>query len=123
MSSDDLFDALDRAEQSRRRTRRQLPTTGKAGFGDALAGTSRVDVAKAAKKASIQGQYWLRTLRLPPDYQDLTRQIYSQEPRAKSIADVERWIYTMGLIAYFHEGKRPEYSETIEREINLPGIK
>ena len=81
-----------------------------------------MDVAKAARKKTFQGKYWLRTLRLPPEYQELTREIYQQEVRAKSLAEIERWIYTMGLIAYFHEGKRPHYNESISRDIELPQV-
>ena len=39
-----------------------------------------------------------------------------------SLAEIERWIYTMGLIAYFQEGKRPQYSEAISRKIELPEV-
>jgi hypothetical protein len=38
------------------------------------------------------------------------------------LAEVERWIYTMGLLAYFEEGKRPQYSEAVAREIDLPEV-
>lgn len=65
--------------------------------------------------------YWSRTLRLPPDYREIVREIYQQEPRAKSIADLERWFFAKGIEAYL-KGERPEYAETIERAIELPAL-
>ena len=91
-------------------------------FDEALGQVTSRDVARAANKKTFQGKYWLRTLRLPPEYQDLTREIFQQEVRAKSLAEIERWIYTMGLMAYFQEGKRPSYNESISRDIELPSL-
>ena len=123
MSFDNPFDDLERAEEEARQERQER--RGKRDpfqFDDALEEVTKQDVARAARKKTFQGKYWLRTLRLPPEYQDLTRDIYQQEVRAKSLAEIERWIYTMGLIAYFQEGKRPHYNETISRDIDLPDI-
>ena len=122
MSFDDPFEELDKAEQEARQKKRQRRQTGSnvPQFDDALQQVTSIDVARAARKKTFQGKYWLRTLRLPPEYQELTRQIFQLEPRARSLADIERWIYTMGLVAYFQEGKRPQYSETISRDIDLP---
>lgn len=125
MSFDDPFGDLERAEeearqqkQQKKRSRgRQVPQ-----FDAALEQVSSADVARAARKKTVQGKYWLRTLRLPPEYQELTREIYQQEERAKSLADIERWLYTMGLVAYFQEGKRPIYNETVSRTIDLPDL-
>lgn len=120
MTFDNPFDDLEKAEEEARQKRqtRRDPFN----FDEALEQVTARDVAKAARKKTFQGKYWLRTLRLPPEYQDLTREIYQNEVRAKSLAEIERWIYTMGLVAYFQEGKRPMYSETIAREIELPEI-
>ncbi len=124
MSFDNPFDDLEKAEEEARQQKEARG--GKARdpfqFDEALEQVTAMDVAKAARKKTFQGKYWLRTLRLPPEYQDLTRDIYQQEVRAKSLAQIERWIYTMGLIAYFQEGKRPHYSESISREIELPQV-
>jgi predicted Zn-dependent peptidase len=123
VSFDNPFDDLERVEEEARKER--LERRSKRDpfqFDDALEEVTKMDVAKAARKKTFQGKYWLRTLRLPPEYQDLTREIYQQEVRAKSLAEIERWIYTMGLIAYFREGKRPHYNETISRDIDLPDI-
>ncbi len=124
MSFDDPFEELEKAEKEARRQKRggrssssQVPH-----FDAALDQVSAIDVAKAARKKTFQGKYWLRTLRLPPEYQELTREIFQMEPRARSLAEIERWIYTMGLVAYFQEGKRPQYSEAISRDIELPDL-
>jgi hypothetical protein len=124
MSFDDPFEELEKAEkeaqqkkQQNRQRSRQTPQ-----FDAALEQISKQDVAKAARKKTYQGKYWLRTLRLPPEYQELTREIFRMEPRARSLAEIERWIYTMGLLAYFREGRRPQYSEAISRDIELPDI-
>ena len=123
MSFDNPFDDLERAEEEARQARQERRgTRDPFQFDDALEEVTKQDVARAARKKTFQGKYWLRTLRLPPEYQDLTRDIYQQEVRAKSLAEIERWIYTMGLIAYFQEGKRPHYNETISRDIDLPDI-
>lgn len=120
MSFDDPFEELEQAEKEARQKRRQARQTPQ--FDAALDQISAMDVAKAARKKTFQGKYWLRTLRLPPQYQELTREIFQMEPRARSLAEIERWIYTMGLLAYFQEGKRPQYSEAISRDIKLPQI-
>lgn len=91
-------------------------------FNDPLSQMGKADAAKATQSSSsMRGQYWQRTLRLPPEYQDLTLQIH-HEGRARSIADTERWIYAMGLQAYFVEGKRPTYVKSVARDIELPSF-
>ena len=123
MSFDNPFDDLEKAEEEARQEKRERRTPRDPyQFDEALEQVTAMDVAKAARKKTFQGKYWLRTLRLPPEYQELTRDIYQQEVRAKSLAEIERWIYTMGLIAYFQEGKRPHYSESISRQIELPQV-
>jgi len=124
MSFDDPFEDLEKAEREARQQKQQRrpPRAKGANFDEALEQVTSQDVARAARKKTFQGKYWLRTLRLPPEYQELTREIYQQEIRAKSLAEIERWIYTMGLVAYLHEGKRPVYNETISRDIDLPEI-
>ena len=118
---DDLFSDLEQAEKSAKQKKTGRKKKGE--FDSALSETSFSDVARAAKKTTVRGKYWLRTLRLPPEYQELTRDIFKREVQAKSLADIERWIYTMGLIAYYQEGKRPEYQqESISRDISLPDI-
>jgi len=126
MSFDDPFADLEQAEkEARQRKQQKRKAPGKRQvpqFDAALDQVRAVDVARAARKTTVQGKYWLRTLRLPPEYQELTRQIFQQEERAKSLADIERWLYTMGLLAYFQEGKRPVYNETVSRAIDLPDL-
>ena len=124
MSFDDPFEELEKAEKEARQQRRQGRQASRPvpQFDAALDQVSSIDVARAARKKTFQGKYWLRTLRLPPQYQELTRDIFQMEPRARSLAEIERWIYTMGLVAYLQEGKRPQYSEDISRDIELPEI-
>jgi len=124
MSFDDPFEELEKAEKEARQQRRQGRQASRQvpQFDAALDQVSSIDVARAARKKTFQGKYWLRTLRLPPQYQELTREIFQMEPRARSLAEIERWIYTMGLVAYLQEGKRPQYSEAISRDIELPEI-
>ena len=124
MSFDDPFEELEKAEKEARQQRRQGRQASRKvpQFDAALDQVSSIDVARAARKKTFQGKYWLRTLRLPPQYQELTREIFQMEPRARSLAEIERWIYTMGLLAYLQEGKRPQYSEDISRDIELPDI-
>ena len=124
MSFDDPFEELEKAEKESRQQRRQGRQASRKvpQFDAALDQVSSIDVARAARKKTFQGKYWLRTLRLPPQYQELTREIFQMEPRARSLAEIERWIYTMGLLAYLQEGKRPQYSEDISRDIELPDI-
>ena len=124
MSFDDPFEELEKAEKEARQQRRQGRQASQQvpQFDAALDQVSSIDVARAARKKTFQGKYWLRTLRLPPQYQELTREIFQMEPRARSLAEIERWIYTMGLVAYLQEGKRPQYSEAISRDIELPDI-
>ena len=121
---DDPFDDLEQAERLAKQQKQQKPRAQrkKPQFDQALGQVSSVDVARAAKRKTVQGKYWLRTLRLPPEYQEMTRQIFQEEVRAKSLAEIERWIYTMGLVAYFEEGKRPHYNESVSREIDLPAV-
>ena len=124
MSFDDPFEELEKAEKEASQQRRQGRSSSRQvpQFDAALDQVRAMDVAKAARKKTFQGKYWLRTLRLPPQYQELTREIFQMEPRARSLAEIERWIYTMGLVAYLKEGKRPQYSEAISRDIELPDI-
>lgn len=125
MAFDNPFDDLERAEKEAKAQKRPKrgATRKTTQFDEALEQVSSIDVARAAKRKTVQGKYWLRTLRLPPEYQELTREIFRQEVRAKSLAEIERWIYTVGLIAYFEEGKRPHYSRSVSREIDLPPLK
>lgn len=88
----------------------------------AITGLDRTKVAKAAKKKTMEGQYWKRTMRLPPEFQEMIQDIYTQEVMASSIAEIERWVMAMGLKAYFDEGKRPDYNQKVRREINMPII-
>ncbi|MEZ4514221.1 MAG: hypothetical protein R3C62_20290 [Chloroflexota bacterium] len=98
--------------------KRPLPKSAKP-FVDPLDAVSKSATAKATKSSTMRGQYWQRTLRLPPEYQDLTVEVH-QATRARSIADTERWIYAMGLHAFFVEGKRPSYTQSVARDIELP---
>ncbi|NUO03565.1 MAG: hypothetical protein HUU01_23370 [Saprospiraceae bacterium] len=111
-----IFDELDLAEkEGKNKPRKKKPV-----FNNALEDTSRAKTAKAAGRTTHQGNLWARTIRLPPEYQDVILKIYQNEPRAKSIADIERWIFAKGLEAYFVHGERPAYAESLAREIELP---
>ena len=90
-------------------------------YDSGLKGISIKDTARASKSSVMRGQYWQRTLRLPPSFKDITRHIY-RETGARSIADIERWIYAMGLQAYLEGGERPEFSETLTRDVVLPSF-
>jgi hypothetical protein len=90
-------------------------------YDSGLEGVSMKDTARASKSSVMRGQYWQRTLRLPPSFKDVTRHIY-RETGARSIADIERWIYAMGLQAYLEGGERPEFSETLTRDVVLPSF-
>lgn len=113
--SDDLFEQLEKEEAKAA----AKPKKRKQEYRDALADTTPGQAAKAAGKSTYRGKYWERTVRLPPKYRDIVLEIYKQEPRAKSIADLERWFFAKGIEAYMN-GERPEYTETIERAIELP---
>ena len=115
----DLFEELEQAEKVAAKPKRSA----KKQFNNALAETSRSKTARAAGRTTHKGNYWARTLRLPPAYQDIVLDIYKQEPRAKSIADIERWLFAKGLEAYLVRGERPDYAETIERQIELPAFR
>lgn len=112
MSNDDLFNELEEAEAKTKKR-------GKKEFPDALPDTTPEKTAKAAGRTTYKGSYWARTLRLPPAYREVVLAIYQKEPRVKSIADLERWLFAKGIEAYM-KGERPEYAETIERAIELP---
>jgi hypothetical protein len=90
-------------------------------YDSGLEDVSMEDAAKATKSSTMRGQYWQRTLRLPPSFKEITRRIV-KETGARSIADIERWIYAMGLQAYLEEGKRPDFSETLTKDVVLPSF-
>lgn len=83
--------------------------------------TTRAQASKASgtKDGTYRGGMWNKLFRLPIEYEELVKQV-AIETKAKSMADVERWLVARGLQAYFEDGERPEYKETIERSVQLP---
>lgn len=83
----------------------------------------RVPEAPAAAAASFTGgamvgQYAQRTVRLPPHYLALIREI--AEAEEVSIADAERWVVARGLQAYYEDAERPTFRHNVRRQIILP---
>ena len=67
---------------------------------------------------AMVGQYAQRTVRLPPRYLALIRQMAEVED--VSIADAERWVVARGLQAYYEDGERPTFHRNVRRQIILP---
>jgi hypothetical protein len=86
----------------------------------ALEQTTSLDARKAIG-ASMRGSYWSRTMRLPPEYEKLFRDVAVEEGFG-SLADAERWIVAMGFHAYYTLGLRPEFEKSITRTVVLPEI-
>ncbi len=84
-----------------------------------LADKTPQDAAKASKKTTYKGGMWNRTFRLPLEWEGLIKRIFA-ETKAKSMADVERWLVGRGLQAYYDNGERPEFEETVEKTVVLP---
>ncbi len=87
-------------------------------FDNPLQKVSYSDVAKATKSSAMVGNYAQRTFRLPPEYLELIRQIAANE--VMSIADAERWVVGRGLLAYFDDGEKPEFEQSVRRRVTLP---
>lgn len=102
-----------RRESQSGRRRRQA-------FEDPLDKVSTRDAARATKSKSMIGNYAQRTFRLPPEYLDMIRVIAGQE--IMSIADAERWVVWRGLIAYFEDQERPEFEQSVQRQVHLPAV-
>ncbi len=68
--------------------------------------------------ASMVGQYAQRTLRLPPSYLALMREIAEKE--GTSIAEAERWVVARGLQAYYSAGERPQFEPASGGRLILP---
>ncbi|MFQ5433320.1 MAG: hypothetical protein ACE5FD_00430 [Anaerolineae bacterium] len=71
-----------------------------------------------AATMKLTGQYWQRTVKIPPEWRELIREV-ARIGKFRSIADAERWIISEGLKAFFERGSRPHFEETIEREALL----
>jgi hypothetical protein len=67
----------------------------------------------------MRGNYWSRTMRLPPEFEEKFREVAAQEGFG-SLADAERWIVAMGFHAYYELGLRPEFEKTVTRTVILP---
>ena len=37
-----------------------------------------------------------------------------------SIADAERWVIGQGLLAYYEQGVRPDFVQTVQRQVSCP---
>lgn len=87
-------------------------------FENPLDAVSASQAAKATKSSVMVGQYRQKTLRLPPEYVELMRQVAKEQHM--SVSEAERWIVARGLMAYFEDGERPEFEETVQRRVTLP---
>jgi hypothetical protein len=83
---------------------------------------SKKDVSKAAKSGYRRNGKWNKVFRLPVEWEDLIKQIYAETP-ARSVAEIERWLVGRGLRAYFEDGEKPDFRESIERQVVLPYTK
>lgn len=116
----DLFDELKKRDQQARSKKSGSRKT----KAEQLAGVNplaRQQVnQKEATEATMKltGQYWARTVKIPPDWRDLIHEV-ARLGRFRSLADAERWIISEGLKAFFERGVRPQFEETIEREAIL----
>ncbi len=115
MSLWDQLGALDQDKQAQ-----QEQAEKKRGKRDALGQTTATDARKAVG-ASMRGKYWSRTMRLPPEFEELFKDVAIQEGFG-SLADAERWIVAMGFHAYYELGLRPEFEKAISRTVILPEI-
>jgi hypothetical protein len=93
----------------------------KKSFDNPLEEVTPKDAAKATKSKTMVGQYAQRTFRLPPEYLEMIRII--SETEGMSVADAERWVIYRGLLAYFEDDERPEFVQTVQRQVQLPTIK
>ncbi len=71
-----------------------------------------------AATMKLTGQYWQRTMKIPPEWRELIREV-TRAGKFRSVADAERWIVSEGLRSFFEQGNRPKFEETIEREALL----
>lgn len=113
-----LWDQLESLDQDQQAQKEQAEK--KRGKRDALEQTTPADARKAVG-ASMRGKYWSRTMRLPPEFEELFKNVAIQEGFG-SLADAERWIVAMGFRAYYELGLRPEFEKAITRTVILPEI-
>lgn len=83
---------------------------------------SKNDASKATKSGYRRNGKWNKVFRLPVEWEDLIKQIYAETP-ARSVAEIERWLVGRGLRAYFEDGEKPDFRESIERQVVLPYTK
>lgn len=116
----DLFDELGKRDQQNIRKKgggRKTKAAQLAGVNPlARQQVSQKEATEATMK--LTGQYWARTVKIPPEWRDLIRDV-TRLGGFRSIADAERWIISEGLRAFFERGVRPQFEETIEREAIL----
>lgn len=109
----DIFDDLEQADAEVRRT---MSKKGKKDFSHVnpleQQGITRKETAAAT--TPTEGQYWLRTVKIPPEWRELFRDI-KMTCGFKSLADAERWVISEGLRAYYEQGSRPKFTHTIEQ--------
>ncbi|MFQ5433838.1 MAG: hypothetical protein ACE5FD_03090 [Anaerolineae bacterium] len=111
-----LWDQLESLDQDKQAKKEQ--TEKKRGKRDALEQTTSADARKAVG-ASMRGKYWSRTMRLPPEFEALFKDVATEEGFG-SLADAERWVVAMGFHAYYELGMRPEFEKAITRTVILP---
>ena len=115
----DPMATLKKLQQNKSKAKKKGTAADKEPFDNPL--TSRVsmtDASKATKSGKMVGQYAQRTFRLPPEYLELIRRIAADE--IMSIADAERWVVSQGLLAYFENGERPQFEQSVQRQVQLP---
>lgn len=113
-----LWDQLESIDQNQQAQKEQAGK--KRGKRAALEQTTPADARKAVG-ASMRGKYWSRTMRLPPEFEQLFKNVAIQEGFG-SLADAERWVVAMGFHAYYELGLRPEFEKAITRTVILPEI-
>ncbi len=116
---DDLFDELGKVdEQMQSKPRKRKSKAEQLSQVNPLASQQVQQKEATAATMRLTGQYWQRTMKIPPEWRDLIREV-ARVGKFRSIADAERWIISEGLKAFFERGARPHFEETIEREALL----
>ncbi len=115
---DDLFDELGKVDEQIHKPRKRKSKAEQLSQVNPLASQQVQKKEATAATMRLTGQYWQRTMKIPPEWRDLIREV-ARVGKFRSIADAERWIISEGLKAFFERGSRPNFEETIEREALL----
>jgi len=108
-----LFDDIELAEKAAKHQKQsKKPQKGFEGLNPIANILTQKETRAATTK--LEGKYWLRTVKIPLEWRDLIQQV-RVEGGFKSVADAERWVIGEGLRAFFEGGRRPKFTETVER--------